>query len=106
MVNKATETNNPRKRQLKPIDSNNMEDIIEEKRIHMSTQKDNSLKVTEEIDQHAQRTDTTTQSCSESNVNSGSEENSSNISKSSNTDTESFLSVPQSNITRPKFYEK
>ena len=60
----------------------------------MSTQKDNSLKVTEEIDQHAQRTDTTTQSCSESNVNSGSEENSSNISKSSNTDTESFLSVP------------
>ena len=46
-VNKATETNNPRKRQLEPIDSNDMEDIIEEKRIHMCTQKDNSPKVTE-----------------------------------------------------------
>ena len=65
-ANKATETNNPRKRQLKQANSNDPEDIIKEKRPHISTQTGKSTKLIEVIDSCELNTDITTQNLSRS----------------------------------------
>ena len=104
-ANKATETNNPGNRQLKQADSNDSEDIIKEKRPHMSTQTGKSTKLIEIIDSYELNTDITAQNLSGSCTETVLGKSKPNM-KTNNPEGESFLSVPHLKHSPRKFYEK
>ena len=104
-ANKATETNNPRKRQLKKAISNDPEDITKEKRPHVSTQTRKSTKLIEVIDSCELNTDITTQNLSRSGNETVMGKSKPNM-RTNNSEGESFLSVPPLKHNPRKFYEK